>query len=548
MSWVLKTKALRNAAYSCAVVGFAAAGLWFGAQNNTTKASTNNLTLTSAPAATFAPDAGTLGAIPDGPGTPTLCGSDGAARNVTFTVTGVPGTVSNVVASMTFGGPVHTFAGDIKAILIAPNGTSHSLFGRPLATTSAACGDASDLAGPYTFSDNAPSPPSGGWWQAATAETTSTAPIASGTYRSTESGGAGAVNPQPPTSINTKFAGVTANGTWTLRFFDGGGGDTGAVSAANLTVEAAGSPTPTPQHVSDFDGNGKTDFAVVRNTGGGSGGQTTWFINNNGGAGSVAYAWGIASDFFTPEDFDGDGKTDIVVWRPGAQGVFYVLQSGTSTVQILNFGQTGDDPTVVGDYDGDNKADVAVYRAGATAGAQSTWFYRGSLNNPSGNITFVPWGQNGDFPAPGDYDGDGKNDFSIQRNAGGGAAAFWTRTAAGATSVTQFGTPTDVIVPGDYDGDGKTDIATIRGSAGVINWYYRSSVNGATVSGAWGASATDFPTQGDYDGDGKTDFAVWRPSATAGQSAFYAYGSTSGPIIAAWGANGDYPVANYNSH
>ena len=164
-------------------------------------------------------------------------------------------------------------------------------------------------------------------------------------------------------------------------------------------------------------------------------------------------------------------------------------------------------------------------------------------------MTYVPWGQNGDFPAPGDYDGDGKRDFVVQRNNGGGQAKFWMyQTTAGLAQVV-FGTPTDVIVPGDYDGDGKTDIATVRGSAGQYNWYVRPSSTGV-VSGApyavFGASATDFFTQGDYDGDGKTDVAVWRPSAVAGASTFWVLGSTSGAFGVPFGQQGDYPVANYN--
>lgn len=328
---------------------------------------------------------------------------------------------------------------------------------------------------------------------------------------------------------------------------------TAPVPRNTATAAAPCGASAPAQHIVDFDGNGKSDFSVVRNTGGGPTGQITWFINLNGPGTTYASQWGLSGDFFTPVDFDGDSKTDIAIWRAGAPTVaaFYILQSSTNTVRIELFGQTGDDPTVVDDYDGDGKADPAVYRAGANSGDPSTWYYRGSLNNPSGNVTFKPWGQNGDFPAPGDYDGDGKNDFVVQRNNGGGQARFWmSQTTAGFDSVI-FGTPTDAIVPGDYDGDGKTDLAVVRGSAGQYNWYVRPSSTGV-ISGAptaiFGASATDFTAQGDYDGDGKTDFAIWRASATAGASAFWANGSTAGVFSVPFGANGDYPVANYNRH
>ncbi len=161
----------------------------------------------------------------------------------------------------------------------------------------------------------------------------------------------------------------------------------------------------------------------------------------------------------------------------------------------------------------------------------------------------MPWGQNGDFPAPGDYDGDGKADFAVQRNNGGGQARFWRmQTTAGFDSVV-FGTPTDVIVPGDYDGDGKTDIATVRGASGSIQWHWLNSSNSTIDYRTFGASATDFPAQGDYDGDGKTDVGIWRPSASANASAFWSLGTTSNTVTTfAFGANGDYPVANFNSH
>ena len=152
-------------------------------------------------------------------------------------------------------------------------------------------------------------------------------------------------------------------------------------------------------------------------------------------------------------------------------------QQQTLAHLLTGFGQTGDDPTVVADYNGDGKDDIAVYRAGASAGAQSTWYFRTTANGP---VTFVPWGQNGDFPAPGDYDGNGKADFMIQRNAGGGQAGFWRLSDAFvAQPVVIFGTPTDVIVPGDYDGDGKTDAGVYRPSN--FNWFVNRSTAGILI-------------------------------------------------------------------
>jgi hypothetical protein len=208
-------------------------------------------------------------------------------------------------------------------------------------------------------------------------------------------------------------------------------------------------------------------------------------------------------------------------------------------------GSVGDDTSVIGDYDGDGKDDPALYRGGTNTGDISYWYYVGSLNNPSGGYTSVPWGVNGDFPAPGDYDGDQKNDFVVQRNASG-QANFWHKYSSGAADqVKRWGIATDVVVPGDYDGDGKTDLAVARSSGGIYTWWVLNSSNQTVSARTWGVSGTDFISQGDYDGDGRTDHAVWR---TGARGAFWIAGSTDGSYAVEWGTTADYPPANYNVH
>ncbi|HEX8371000.1 MAG TPA: choice-of-anchor J domain-containing protein [Pyrinomonadaceae bacterium] len=346
-----------------------------------------------------------------------------------------------------------------------------------------------------------------------------------------------------------------ASGRIAFRYFVTNGGPAGdnsnyiGIDTFSYTPGTIVAPTDVEAPL-DYNGDNKTDYVVVRNTGGGSGGQVTWFINN--GTTSTQTPWGISTDFFVSGDFDGDDKHDITVYRPTSapNSFFYALRSTNATLVARELGATGDDPTVVGDYDGDDIDDFAVYRSGASAGQPSFWYYRGSAT-ANGGITFVQFGQNGDFPSPGDYDGDGKNDYCVQRNNGSGQGVFLLNKSTGGSEAVLWGTSSDLILPGDYDGDGKDDFAVARGSGGQIIWSVlgRNANNVIHYGQPWGLSATDFPTQGDYDGDGKTDIAVWRPNADVQQNFFYIRQSSNSALRSfEWGQQGDYPVANYNSH
>jgi hypothetical protein len=312
-------------------------------------------------------------------------------------------------------------------------------------------------------------------------------------------------------------------------------------------VSATQALTVHTQHVSDYNGDGKTDYTIARDLGAANGHQLQWWILFNGTNTYDALNWGAANtDTTVPADFDGDGKTDVAVWRSnGTDPAFYIFLSKTNTVRVVPFGLDGDDPSVVADYDGDGKADPAVYRMATSPGDYSWWYYIGSNNNPNGDTTFVPWGSADDLAVPGDYDGDGRGDFVIARDDSNGNAIFWRFQSTAGIDVEYYGLTSDYFVPGDYDGDGKTDLAVVRGVNGSYQWFYRPSSTGA-VSAApaayWGADSGDAIVQGDYDGDGRTDFAIFRFSTAT----FWVQASGGAQYVIPWGQAGDVAPAGYN--
>jgi hypothetical protein len=334
------------------------------------------------------------------------------------------------------------------------------------------------------------------------------------------------------------LAGPTS-GRIAFRYFveDGGpnGNNSNIIGLDTFVYTPNNNPPLTPGDAPvDFDGDGKTDWSVIRN----NSGQLTWYYSLNGGAPGnfAAVDWGLAGDVFVPADYDGDQKDDVAVFRP-SEGTWYILQSESNTLRAEAFGQNGDDASVIADYDGDGTDDLAVYRPGAP-GEQSVWYI---LNSSNSEITAIEWGVGGDKPAPGDYDGDGKSDIVIARNDGG-QLVYWMLLSGGSVSVQGFGLATDTIVTGDFDGDSKTDLAVVRNANGALNWYWRPSGGGSDQHIVFG-SPTDTVAVGDYDGDAKADVAVWRDGN------FWVRNSNDASIgVFNWGIAGDAVTASYNTH
>jgi hypothetical protein len=322
-----------------------------------------------------------------------------------------------------------------------------------------------------------------------------------------------------PTQFHTKSWSFTwrapATRVGKITLYAGGNGANSDGGPNGDYIYTTSSSTYSNSAPSNFDGDGKTDLAVFRPTDG------NWYITRSSNGAFSGQQFGASGDKPIPGDFDGDGKHDLAVFRPSS-GTWYIIRSSNGAFSAEGFGANGDVP-VVGDFDGDGKSDLAVFRP-----SEGTWYIKRSSN---GTLQVAQFGANGDKPVPGDYNADARTDVAVYRPSTG--TWYMLLSPSGTFSATQFGVDTDKPVPGDYDGDGKTDIAVWRPSNGT--WYIQASTAG--FSGQGFGISTDRPAPGDFDGDGKTDVAVFRDGT------WYAMRSSNGSLFTAqFGQSGDVPA------
>ncbi len=187
------------------------------------------------------------------------------------------------------------------------------------------------------------------------------------------------------------------------------------------------------------------------------------------------------------------------------RGGFYLKQELTAGLaeRVERYGEAGDWP-VAGDWDGDGIDSLGVYRQGVFHLRPAR--LAGSDGNPTGSEITVEFGLPGDLPIVGDWDGDGVDTIGVYRQ---GQFLLRNSNRSGpADIVINFGESGDLPLAGDWDGDGQVTVGIYNPATGLFKLSNTLKHVLADVVVQWGGPSY-LPLVGDWDGDGITTIGLY---------------------------------------
>ena len=311
-----------------------------------------------------------------------------------------------------------------------------------------------------------------------------------------------------------------------------------------------------PSWKHDFDGDGKADIAVYDVPPCAFPMQQYFRYKSSLTGQIVSIPWGQTCHTPVAADYDGDRITDPaiyqwfhpVTYQPDRS--WWVLLSSNNSVRIESY--LSDTNIVPRDYDGDLGADPASW--------YQLWDLT-NPGNPYGQWNYsylIPDGENidtqvtgnsiqnpeGQIPAPGDYQGIGFSQIAVYDISSKKFQIYTPPYSMFSNPVSKVSLDIHYPAIGDYDGDGRDDFAgvfkePVGNGQHVLNWRikFNSIINGS-IAFYWGENQ-DIPVPADYDGDGKTDVAVFRP---AGGTWWIVRSSDSQIMILQLGSYYSHPV------
>ncbi|MGX4770611.1 FG-GAP-like repeat-containing protein [Bradyrhizobium guangdongense] len=306
---------------------------------------------------------------------------------------------------------------------------------------------------------------------------------------------------------------------------------------ASFTLTGAGVTLPLSEvasHSPDFNGDGNTDLLLLND---GTSGVAVWELSGTQVLANPQVGTMAPGFHFTEQgDFNGDGKTDLLMLSDSTHDAQVWLMNGsqisaTGTLGTISafagWGYAG-----VGDFNGDGKSDLLLVNSANNGVA--VWELSGTSVIANPQVGTMASGFH--FAEEGDFNGDGKTDL-LMLNDATHELQVWLMNGTQVTSQTTIGTISasagwrfaDV---GDFNGDGQTDLLLLNDvTHGVAVWL----MNGAQVtanpqiSTISASAGWRFANVGDFNGDGKSDLMLLNDN-------------THG--VAVWELNGTQIIAN----
>ena len=316
--------------------------------------------------------------------------------------------------------------------------------------------------------------------------------------------------------------------------------------------DATGTTTPKVLYSSFLGGDGNDEGHAIALDPRGNVYLTGLSVSSTGfpiTSGAFQTSKGLAIDAFATK-VDSTFPDTIGVFRPST-GQFLLRNSNTagSPNFTFTFGQSGDKP-VVGDWNGDGVTDIGVFRNGTflLATVQTTLkapclFCIPVLTTAATPLPSFSFGPSAGSPVAGDWNGDGIDTIGVFSN---GTFQLRNSNTAGSADLTfGFGAAGDKPVAGDWNGDGIDTVGVFRvGSDCTFLLTNNNSTVNITANGFCTVTG-DPPVTGDWNGDGIDSLGVF--SAALGNKFFLTDNNATligqAEIQFSFGQFGDIPLA-----
>jgi lysyl endopeptidase len=184
-------------------------------------------------------------------------------------------------------------------------------------------------------------------------------------------------------------------------------------------------------------------------------------------------------------DWDCDGVDTPGLYRQ-SDGYVYLRNSNSQGIADIDFffGNPGDVP-IAGDFDGDGCDTVSIYRP-----HEAAFYIINRLGTEGGglgvaDVSYV-FGNPGDRPFTGDFDGDGIDTVGLHRPSTGLMYLRNSHTPGNADVQFIFGDPGDTVVAGDWDGDGQDSPGVFRPDEARFYLRFENSAGPADVDFLYG--------------------------------------------------------------